>query len=148
MPRPRPQLTPAQLKSIAAHSRGQLLDEARQREIDAYGASLEKSLAESRAQLQLFEKQRARWNRYGPWIARVFLVPILIVAMGLVWGVGLGLWNGEIHVVSKSSKAMVSRIASPFGYWFAVAYHAFVATVIAYIALQILQLSLPRKKQK
>ncbi len=148
MPRPRPQLTPAHLKSIAAHSRGQLLDEARQREIDALSASLDQSLAESRVRLQRFEKDLAWWRRYGPWLARVALLPITVVAIGLVLVVGLGLWNGEIHVISKSSRGMISRINSPIGYWFAVVYHSFVATVVSYFAMAMYRFALPKRTPK
>ncbi len=83
-----------------------------------------------------------------PWIARVALLPIMVLAIGPLWVVGAGLWNGEIHAISKGSNGMVSRLTSAVGYWFAVAYHSFVATFIAYFAMQVLRFSLPRKQPK
>lgn len=148
MPRPPPRLTPAQLKSIAAHSRGQLLDEARQREIDAYSASLDRSLAEVRARSRRLEKDLAWLGRYGPWLARAVLLPMAILALGLLWLVGMGLWNGEIHEISKGSKGMLNRIDSPVRYWFAVAYHSFVAAVIVYFTTAVLRMALLKRKPR
>lgn len=79
-----------------------------------------------------------------PWIARVVLVPILIVAIGLVWGVVVGLWSGEINAISRSSKAMVGRIDHPVAYWLAVVHHSAMAAFVTYVATVAFQLSRSR----
>lgn len=139
--RTRPQLTPAQLKSIAAHSRGQIQSEARQRELEASLASLEHALARPDARLERLKKINAWWTRHGHWFARAALIPIAILAVGLVSLVAVGLWSGEINAISRSSSAMVSRIDRPVAYWLTVVHHSLLAGFITYVATVVLQLS-------
>lgn len=144
MTRPHPQLTPAQLKSIAAHSRGQILNEARQRELDASLTSLERSFVESEARMKQLRKTNAWWDRYGHWFARAALVPVVVLAVGLIAMVATGLWSGEINVISRSSKAMSGRIDSPVAYWLAVVHHSLMAAFVTYVATVVFQLSRSR----
>lgn len=146
MPRSRPQLTPAQLKSIAAHSRGQILNEARQRELDASLAGLERSFAESEARMKKLQMTNAWWDRYGHWFARAALVPVVVLAVGLISMVATGLWSGEINVISRSSKAMAGRIDSPVAYGLAVVHHSLMAAFVTYVAAVVFQL--PRSRME
>ena len=86
----------------------------------------------------------AWWDRYGHWFARAALVPVVALAVGLISMVAIGLWSGEINVISRSSKAMAGRIDSPVAYWLAVVHHSLMAAFVTYVATVVFQLSRSR----
>ena len=76
-------------------------------------------------------------DRYGHWLARLALFPILALAIGMGVVVILGLWNGEIKELQKFSKLYVTRTGSPIAYWASVIYHSALASFIAWIAVVV-----------
>lgn len=101
------------------------------------GQELDRSIAEAREKLDrsadVFAKHYAWSNRYGHWLARVALLPVLALAIGMVFVVIDGLWNGEIKELHKYSKLYVTRTGNPFAYWASVIYHGALASFIAWI---------------
>lgn len=105
------------------------------------GEELDRSFAEAREQLDRNSENLARhyaWsNRYGHWLARVALIPILALAIGMVVVVVFGLWTGEIKELQKFSKLYVTRTGNPIGYWASVIYHSALAAFIAWLTVVV-----------
>ena len=141
MPRPSPQITPAQKRNIANYSRVQAHDEAEDRKretmLQEWGWSSAKSKAELDSNAKRLAKQIAWKERYGPWIARAVLLPILALAIGLVAVVVAGLWDGEIKELQKYSKLSVTRSDNPIGYWASVMFHSALAGYIGWFAVHV-----------
>jgi hypothetical protein len=141
MSRPPPQISPQQKQNLANLSRAQTHDEAARRKLEAMGQELDRSFAEARETLDrnadALAKHYAWSNRYGHWLARAALLPILAVAIGIIAFVALGLWNGEIKELQKFNKLHVTRTASPIAYWASVIYHSALASFITWIAVVV-----------
>jgi hypothetical protein len=141
MSRPPPQISSAQKQGLANLSQAQAHDEAARRNLEAMGHELDRSFAEAREKLdrnaEMLAKHYAWSNRYGHWLARVALLPILALAIGMLVVVVIGLWNGEIKELQKYSKLYVTRTANPIGYWASVIYHSALAAFIAWITVVI-----------
>lgn len=141
MSRPPPQISSAQKQSLANLSRAQSHDEAAKRNLEAMGQELDRSFAEARAELdrnvEKLAKHYAWSDRYGLWLARAAMLPILALAIGMVVIVVVGLWNGEIKELQKYSKLYVTRTANPIGYWASVTYHSALAAFIAWISVVV-----------
>lgn len=107
------------------------------------GQELDRSFAVSREKLDknadLLAKHYAWSNRYGHWLARVALLPILALAIGMVIVVILGLWNGEIKELHKYSKLYVTRNGNPIAYWASVTYHSALASFITWITVVVIR---------
>lgn len=98
------------------------------------GQELDRSFAEAR---QEFDGPK----RYGHWLARLALIPILALAIGMVVVVVLGLWNGEIKELQKYSKLSVTRTDNPIAYWASVTYHSALASFITWISVVVFRAS-------
>jgi len=102
---------------------------------------LDRSFAEARETLDRNAESLARhyaWSdRYGHWLARVALLPLLLLAIGMIVVVVLGLWNGEIKELQKYSKLYVTRTDNPVGYWASVIYHSALAAFITWITVLV-----------
>ena len=85
------------------------------------GQELDRSFAEAR---QISDGPK----RYGHWFARLALLPIFALAIGMVVVVVLGLWNGEIKELQKYSNLSVTRAGNPIAYWASVTYHRALAS--------------------
>lgn len=137
MSRPPPQISSAQKQSLANLSRAQSHGEAARRNLDAMDHELNRSFAETKEKLDRDADALARhyaWsNRYGHLLARLALLPILALAIGMVVVVIFGLWNGEIKELQKYSKLYVTRTGNPIAYWASVIYHSALASFIAWI---------------
>jgi hypothetical protein len=131
----------AQKKNLTALSRAQTRDEATRRKLEAESRELDRCFAEAREDLDRSAERLAKhyaWSaRYGHWLARVALLPVLALAIGMVFVVASGLWNGEIKELQKYSKLYVTRSASPIAYWASVVYHSALATFTTWIALYV-----------
>ncbi|MDR7305682.1 hypothetical protein [Rhodoferax saidenbachensis] len=141
MSRPRPQISPQQKQNLANFSRAQSHDEAARRKLEAMGQELNRSFAEARETLDknadVLAKHYAWSNRYGHWLARVALLPIVVLAIGMVVVVILGLWNGEIKELQKYSKLHVTRTGNPIAYWASVICHSALASFITWITVVV-----------
>jgi hypothetical protein len=141
MSRPPPQISSAQKQNLANLSRAQSHDQAARRNLETMGQELDRSFAEAREKLDRNSESLAKhyaWsNRYGHWLARVALLPILALAIGMVVVVILGLWNGEIKELQKYSKLYVTRTGNPIAYWASVIYHSALASFITWIAVVV-----------
>lgn len=134
MSRPLPQISSAQKQNLANLSRAQSHDAAARRNLEAMGHELDRSFAEAREKL---DKHYAWSDRYGHWLARVALLPILVLAIGMIIVVVVGLWNGEIRELQKYSKLYVTRTGNPIGYWASVIYHSALAAFITWITVLV-----------
>ncbi len=86
---------------------------------------------------EMLAKHYAGSNRYGHWLARVALLPLLALAAGMVFVAVIGRWNGEIKELQKYSKLYVTRTANPIGYWESVVYHSALASFITWITVVV-----------
>lgn len=86
---------------------------------------------------EMLAKHYAWSNRYGHWLARMALLPLLALAVGMIFVVVIGLWSGEIKELQKYSKLFVTRTANPIGYWASVLYHSALASFIAWITVVV-----------
>jgi len=130
-----------QKQNLANLSRAQSRDETARRKLEAMEQELDRSFAAAREELDRSSERLAKhyaWsNRYGHWLARVALLPLLALAVGMVFVVVVGLWNGEIKELHKYSKLYVTRTANPIGYWASVVYHSALASFITWIAVVV-----------
>jgi hypothetical protein len=130
MKRPAPTINSAQAKSVttASLARAQLdtlaeKEQQEQRALDRKIARLD----------QRFASQLA-WNkRYGHWLARMLLVPLMVIAIGLVTAVVIGVWSGEIKVINRNSSSLVLRADSPVVFWLSVLYHGTLAALLVWL---------------
>jgi hypothetical protein len=141
MSRPPPQISSAQKQHLANLSRAQSHDQAARRNLETMSQELDRSFAEARETLDRNAESLARhyaWSdRYGHWLARVALLPLLLLAIGMIVVVVLGLWNGEIKELQKYSKLYVTRTDNPVGYWASVIYHSALAAFITWITVLV-----------
>ena len=102
------------------------------------GQELDRSFTEARAKLdrnaEQLAKQAAWVDRYGHWVARVALLPMLVLALATVAMVVLGIWSGDIKEIHKYSKLHVVRTESPAAYWASVVYHSALAGFVTWMA--------------
>lgn len=104
------------------------------------GQELDRSFAEAR---QISDGPK----RYGHWFARLALLPIFALAIGMVVVVVLGLWSGEIKELQKYSNLSVTRAGNPIAYWASVTYHSALASLITWISIVVFRASrIGRKK--
>lgn len=140
MPRPPPQVSSAQKQNLAALSRAQSHAETTRCKLEAMGQELDRSFAEAR---QISDGPK----RYGHWFARLALLPIFALAIGMVVVVVLGLWSGEIKELQKYSNLSVTRAGNPIAYWASVTYHSALASFVAWISVVVFRASrIGRKK--
>ena len=141
MSRPPPQISPAHKQNLADLSRAQWHGEAARRNVEAMGQELDRSFTEAQAKLdrnaEHLAKQAAWVDRYGRWVARVALLPVLVWALATVAMVVLGIWNGDIKEIHKYSKLHVARAGNPVAYWASVAYHSALAGFSSWMAVQV-----------
>lgn len=131
MKRRAPAVTPGQAASVAAASRARV----------QLGASAERQQREQQAAERAFEKLRKRFaqqmvwqQRYGHWLARALLVPLVVLAALSVAAVVMGAWSGEIKVVSRFSSDVVLRVENPVRYWWSVVYHGSLASLLVWLS--------------
>lgn len=109
------------------------------------GQELDRSFAEARKKLDrngdLLAQHYAWFNRYGYWLARAALLPMLTLTIGIAVVLILGLWNGEIKELQKYSKLYVTRTANPVAYWASVAYHSFLASFVAWVTVVVFRIA-------
>lgn len=105
-----------------------------EQELDRSFAAAREELDRSSARLA---KHYAWSNRYGHWLARLALLPLVALAVGMVFVVVIGLWSGEIKELQKYSKLFVTRTANPIGYWASVVYHSALASFITWITVVV-----------
>jgi hypothetical protein len=100
---------------------------------------LDRSFAEARDGLyknpDVLRKHYAWSNRCGLWLARLALLPMLALSVGVFIGVILGLWDGEIKELQKNSNLYVTRTGNPIAYWASVIYHSALASFISWITV-------------
>jgi hypothetical protein len=141
MSRPLPHISSAQKQVLANLSRAQSHDEAARRNLEAMGQELDRSFAEAKEKIdrnaEVLAKHYAWSNRYGHWLARVALLPILALAIGMLVVVVFGLWSGEIKELQKYSKLYVTRTDDPIGYWASVIFHSALAAFISGITVVV-----------
>jgi len=88
------------------------------------------------------------WSaRYGHWFARVALLPVFVLAIGMIFVVVSGLWTGEIKELQKYSKLHVYRISNPIAYWVSVVYHCALAAFTNWIGVIIFRAAKFGKKK-
>jgi hypothetical protein len=150
MNRPPVRPSPAQLQNLANLSRAQAMAAASRQELDTKERELARSFASAKEELDrnaaALEKHYGRSNRYGHWLARAALIPVLVLAVLMVVMVVRGLWNGEIKEVHKYSKLYVSRAGNPVAYWLSAVYHGMLAAVTVWIGVLIFRLAKIRRK--
>ena len=141
MSRPPPQISSAQKKHLANLSRAQLNERAASRKLEAMSQELDRSFAEAKEGLDknadALRKHYAWSNRWGLWLARVALLPMLALAVGMFVVVILGLWDGEIKELQKNSNLYVNRTGNPIAYWASVIYHSALASFISWITVVV-----------
>lgn len=104
---------------------------------------LERSFAAAKEELDrnaaMLTKHYAWSNRYGHWLARVALIPLFTLAVGMVFVVVIGLLSGEIKELHKYSQLFVTRTSNPIGYWASVFYHSALASFIIWITVVVVR---------
>lgn len=141
MSRRPPQISPVQKQHLANLSRAQLNERAASRKIEAMTRELDRSFAEAKEAVDknanVLREHYAWANRCGLWLARVALLPMLALAVGIIVAVILGLWDGEIKELQKSSNLYVNRVGNPIAYWASVIYHSALASFISWITVVV-----------
>lgn len=82
-----------------------------------------------------FKAYQAEMDRGLTWLARIGVIPLSLLVLGLVFVLVSGLWSGEIHQAGKHAKGYVSRETSPFGFWLAAVFHALSVALFGYLAV-------------
>lgn len=131
MSRPAPKITPAQAKSIASFARAKAQEEIAKRDFEKAVAKLNETIARIE---ERNAREKASWERWGHWVARVFFVFCAVIALGTTGSVIFGLLTGEIKELNRYSHAVVSLAANPYRYWASVVYHSFLAAFIWYVS--------------
>jgi hypothetical protein len=141
MSHPPPKISSVQNQNLAKLSRAQSHDEAVKKNLDAMGQALGQSFVQAKKELdrsaKKLEEQNAWFDRHGHWLARLALLPILALAIGVLVFVVLGLWSGEIKELQKYSKFYVTRNGNPSSYWASVIYHSALAAFIAWVSVVV-----------
>jgi hypothetical protein len=83
----------------------------------------------------VLRKHYAWSNRCGLWLARLALLPMLALSVGMFVGVIFGLWDGEIKELQKNSNLYVTRTGNPIAYWTSIVYHSALASFISWITV-------------
>ncbi len=142
MTRPKPKISPAQMKSLAAVSNVQAETEAAHRNLDRMVEEFKRSNAETRREIGALNAQTAKLAFWIPRLAALPLAALSILLFGLIF---LGLWTGEIGEMRKYSKALLSREANPTSYWLSVAIHSVVATLLAWASVRCFRAARSRR---
>ncbi len=138
MKRSPPSISPAQAKSVAAYSKQQAQTEAHDTKLEAMGRDLDRSLDQWKSDL---DKQNIELKTGARWLARIVVVPMSILAIGMAFIVLYGLWTGDLPEISRYSKGHVLRAENPVEYWFAFSYYTAFTCAFIYLAVRLLRAS-------
>lgn len=143
--RSNPQISPAQLKSLATVSSVSARAAISQRQT-------EELLAEIRHDRDQWEVKHSRVaiteSKLLLWLSRIALLPLTVLLIGLVLVVALGLWSCELKVIQRYSSAIVVRTNSPIEYWFSVLYHSALAVFVCWLTVKCFATTQLRRKSE
>lgn len=127
MKRVPPGMTEAQARAVAAYARARTVRPVQEIKV--------KDLEETRRRIDEMEARHRRTSalldRQDVWLARLFVLPVGLVALAEVLTLAWGLWSGEIHHAGKYAKGYALRAQAPMEFWVHCGLHALMATLFS-----------------
>lgn len=89
--------------------------------------------------LQAYQRWSSRW---GPWFARVALIPALALLAGGCYVVVVALLQGQILSFGKYSTTVHVKSVEPFLYWFSLGAYVALTVFFAWLAVVTLRVAI------
>jgi hypothetical protein len=126
---PEPTTPSHKSEAIGTYVRAKIQIEKSEQALEQRRQRTEEVFAKAFADL---ERERVTWERWGPWVCRVFFFVFLILSLGLTETLIIGLLSGETNSISRFRSVVVTLDSNPLYYWFSLGFYSVFTTFFWY----------------